>query len=366
MLKTARASLEITGIPIDLVDMEAVVREIDAAAKSRQPLLISTVNSNFIALSARDRAFRDSLVESDLCTVDGIGVLLLCKLVCGRPVTRVSGADIFEVLQARADNGLGRPLRVFFLGGASGVADLARKRLNAARSPAICCVGALDPGFGSMAELSRPAVIDAINDAQPDFLVVALGAERGQAWLIANGPKLRVPVRSHFGAVVNFVAGTIERAPGRWQSLGLEWVWRIRREPKLVRRYWADAWSLGWLLASQVVPQAGATWLGKALAIVRPDRARLSLEDEETAIRVRIGGRLDDTMAEPMQDVFAAALASEKPMILDVSELASAQSEVSGAVLRLRHELARRGRSLRIEGARPGLPRSLSADAAHG
>ena len=362
----AHASLEITGIPIDLVDMAAVVREIDAAARTREPLLISTVNSNFIALSARDRGFRNSLIESDLCTVDGVGVLLLCKLVCGRPIARVSGADILEVLRARADNGLGRPLRVFFLGGASGVADLARRKLNASRSPAICCVGALDPGFGSMEELSRQEVIDAINDAQPDFLIVALGAARGQAWLMRNGSRLRVPIRSHFGAAVNFVAGTIERAPGRWQALGMEWVWRITREPKLAKRYWDDALALGRLLSFDVVPQALSSRLSQLVQFVYPDHARVDVELKSDTAVVRLAGRLTDRSNDQVFAAFATVAAAGKPVFLDVSEVASASSQITGAILRLRHELGRRGHPLRVRGARRRLQRSLQDQGAGG
>lgn len=364
MFNAAHASLEITGIPIDLVDMEAVIGQIDTAARTREPLLISTVNSNFIALSARDRRFRASLIESDLCTVDGVGVLLLCKLVSDRPITRVSGADILEVLSARADNALGRPLRVFFLGGASGVADRARQKLNAVRSPAICCVGALDPGFGSMEDLSRPEVIDAINDAQPDFLIVALGAERGQAWLMHNAQRLRVPVRSHFGAVVNFVAGTIERAPSRWQALGMEWMWRITREPKLARRYWGDAWSLVWLLSSQVAPQAVSSWLARVANAAAPGRARIGYDDEGDRIGICLTGRLTTTEVGRVQQAFANAIASGKPVRLDVSGLASAPAEISGAMLRLRHELTRHGHQLEIHGARSRLRHALSAETA--
>lgn len=362
MPNAAHASLEITGIPIDLVDMEEVVREIDEAARSRETLLISTVNSNFVALSARHRGFRDSLIESDLCTVDGVGVLLLCKLVSGRPISRVSGADILEVLRARAENSLGRPLRVFFLGGANGVADQARRRLNATRSPAICCVGALDPGFGSMDELSRAEVIDAINDAQPDFLIVALGAERGQAWLMRNGSRLKVPVRSHFGAAINFLAGTIERAPSRWQAFGMEWIWRITREPKLARRYWADALSLGWLLSSEVAPRALSIWVGRLVQTVYPSRPRISSTEEADRVLVRLGGRLADTHLDQLQTTFAAAITSGKPITLDLAGIVSASSEVRGAVLRLRREASRRARPLHLIGARHGIQRSLAPD----
>jgi len=87
-------------------------------------------------------------------------------------------------------------------------------------------------------------VLQAINASQADFLVVALGAKKGQAWILHNLEHLQVPVVSHLGAVVNFVAGTVQRAPAAWQRAGLEWLWRIKEEPALFGRYWNDGLAL--------------------------------------------------------------------------------------------------------------------------
>jgi N-acetylglucosaminyldiphosphoundecaprenol N-acetyl-beta-D-mannosaminyltransferase len=88
--------------------------------------------------------------------------------------------------------------------------------------------------------MSAPALIRAINDAAPDFLVVSLGALKGQAWIMRNHADLAVPWISHLGAVVNFFAGEVRRAPSWLAAAGLEWCWRIVQEPNLWRRYWSD------------------------------------------------------------------------------------------------------------------------------
>ncbi|MGB0450285.1 MAG: WecB/TagA/CpsF family glycosyltransferase, partial [Porticoccaceae bacterium] len=104
--------------------------------------------------------------------------------------------------------------------------------------------------------MSDKAIIDQINAAEPDFLVVALGAKKGQEWIMKNREQLNVSVISHLGAVVNFVGENIQRAPLRWQKMGLEWLWRILQEPLLWKRYLVDGlWFLR-LILTRVFPLA--------------------------------------------------------------------------------------------------------------
>ncbi len=104
--------------------------------------------------------------------------------------------------------------------------------------------------------MSDEATIERINRSGADFLVVALGAAKGHRWIEANRHRLKVPVISHLGAAVNFVAGRLRRAPLSLQRIGLEWIWRIKEEPILFRRYARDGWFLAKLLAGFVFPEA--------------------------------------------------------------------------------------------------------------
>ena len=85
-----------------------------------------------------------------------------------------------------------------------------------------------------------------------DFLAVSLGAKKGQLWLHRNHQRLTVPVRAHLGVTVNFQAGTVKRAPPRLRAWGLEWLWRIKEEPHLWRRYAHDGWVLLGLIFTRV------------------------------------------------------------------------------------------------------------------
>src|SRR5690606_26103018 len=116
---------------------------------------------------------------------------------------RVAGADLFEALRAREG---GRPLRVFFFGGREGSAEAAHAAL--ARAPGgLEAAGWLNPGFGDVETMSTDDILAAIDAAAPDFVVVSLGAAKGQAWIERNGARLKAPVIAHLGAVVDFTAG---------------------------------------------------------------------------------------------------------------------------------------------------------------
>ena len=241
----------ILGVPVDSVGMRDVIRRIRAAAAGRVPLLISTPNLNFLVNSQSDPEFRETLLMSDLCTADGMPIVWIARFL-GIPIkSRVAGSDIFEELKmpyASQD-----PLRVFFFGGAPKVAASACRAVNA-EALGLYCVGSLQPGFGSVDEMSSNETIDHINSTNADFLIASLGAKKGQSWLYRNHRRLRVPVRAHLGATMNFQAGVIQRCPKIMQRLGLEWLWRIKEEPKLWRRYLNDGSLLIYLLLTRVLP----------------------------------------------------------------------------------------------------------------
>ena len=159
---------------------------------------------------------------------------------------RVAGSDLFGRLKSA--NEAGRRLRVFLLGGAEGLAAAVGARLNAERG-GLECVGVLNPGFGTIEEMSSPKIIDEINASDADLIAVFFGAEKAQAWLLHNHWRLRPPVRAQFGATINFEAGTVRRAPPMLRSTGFEWLWRIKEEPYLWRRYWSDGKALLAMLA---------------------------------------------------------------------------------------------------------------------
>lgn len=237
------------GLPFDAVTLDEAVAHIRLAIAQRSRCFFSTPNLNFLIAAQRNADFRNSVINSDLSLVDGMPIVWLAKLL-GIPLNeRVAGSDLFDVLR----NGKGEKIKVYFFGGPPGVAVQAAAKINT-EGKGMVCVGFESPGYGSVEGISSAETIDKINQSGADFLVVALGAVKGQAWIEHNLPVLQVPVVSHLGAVINFVAGSINRAPRWMQKTGLEWLWRIKEEPSLWRRYLFDGVELTKLLVVHVLP----------------------------------------------------------------------------------------------------------------
>jgi len=148
----------VLGIPIDAADLSAVVQRIGAAMRQDRPFLISTPNLNFLVTSQSDSEFRESLLQSDLCPVDGAPIVWISRLL-GIPLQmRVAGSDIFDRLKLEQPSSV----EVFLFGGPEGVAETCSAVLNS-QSSGVVCVGTLYPGFGSVEHMSTEAIIEAIN-----------------------------------------------------------------------------------------------------------------------------------------------------------------------------------------------------------
>lgn len=250
--ESPRQVVSILGLPFDIIDLEQAVERVDRAMANGESMFISTPNLNFLAASLRDPAFKQSVLESDLSLADGASVVLLARLLGIRLPGRVAGSDLFEKLWQRPKS----RLKVYFFGGPEGAAEKATQRINESSSPAQA-VGYANPGFGSVEQMSSATQLGHIQAAKPNFLLVALGAQKGQSWIMHNRAALPGMVISHLGAVVNFVAGSVTRAPKWVQRIGCEWLWRIKEEPAIWRRYWDD----GKLLAKTFAIAGPRIWL---------------------------------------------------------------------------------------------------------
>lgn len=242
----------ILGLPFDAVSLAEAMQTVRNAARQRTPLFISTPNLNFLIASQKDPAFRDSVIHSDLSLADGMPILWLAKLLKVPIRERVAGSTLFEQLRYSPLEPEDGPLRVYFFGGPDGVAEKAANAINQ-DSTSMQCVGYCSPGFGSLDDISTSDLLAHINASGADFVVVSLGAKKGQAWILRNRSQLQAPIISHLGAVVNFVAGNVQRAPVWMQRVGLEWLWRIKEEPNLYKRYVSDGISILSIVANIAV-----------------------------------------------------------------------------------------------------------------
>ncbi|MEM9880897.1 MAG: WecB/TagA/CpsF family glycosyltransferase, partial [Pseudomonadota bacterium] len=247
-----REVVNLMGLPFDLCSMPEAVARMATAQEKNQRLFLSTPNVNFLINSLENAEFRRSIFASDLVVMDGMPLVWIAKLLGLKNAQRVAGSDLFTALDTHYRD-MGKTLRVFFFGGRDGAAQAAHKAY-ADCTRGVKSVGYLNPGFGSVDDMSTAAIHETINAAKPDFVIVSLGADKGQRWIMRNKCDLDAPLISHLGAVVDFCAGTVKRSPGFMSRLGLEWVWRIFQEPALWRRYWFDGFTLLKLLVLHVVP----------------------------------------------------------------------------------------------------------------
>jgi N-acetylglucosaminyldiphosphoundecaprenol N-acetyl-beta-D-mannosaminyltransferase len=344
----------VLGIPIDAIEMTEVLRRIEIAAAKPSPLLISTPNLYFLVTCLKDPEFRESLLLSDLCTADGMPIVWIARLL-GIPIKkRVAGSDTFATLRARVE--ASRPLKVFFFGATEETAAAAARALNF-DSSTLKCVGWTCPGFGTVEDMSSAEFIDAINASDADFLVAALGARKGQLWLMRNHHRLRIPVRAHLGATINFHAGTIKRAPHLLQILGLEWLWRIAQEPHLWRRYCHDGAVLLRLLLTRVLPLA----IGTRLQTWRPSQKRHNLVIEvvqgSDLVTLRLCGNATADQVEVAIDRFRFAVSAKVRVVLDFAKTRAVDARFLGLLLMLRKQLKAEGRDLELTGISPRMER---------
>ncbi len=319
-----RLVVPILGLPFDAMTLAQATEAIRAAAASGKRCFLSTPNLNFTIAARSDRDFRDSVLHSDLSLVDGMPLVWIARLL-GLPITeRVSGADVFDALQTHP----GAALSVYLFGAPSGAASRASERINA-RGGGLRCVGFDEGGFGSIESLSSDAHIDRINASGARFVVVSLGARKGQAWIERNAARLRAPVLAHLGAVVNFVAGSVARAP-RWMQVGgLEWAWRIKEEPGLWRRYASDARSAGWLLATRVVPDA----IGAARRRRRFEPAVVDVESAPDSTTLVLRGSWGGTQVADLRSALTRAAQGHGRLVIDLRAVTAAGAPLIGLLL---------------------------------
>jgi N-acetylglucosaminyldiphosphoundecaprenol N-acetyl-beta-D-mannosaminyltransferase len=225
--------VQIGGLSIDTRSRSELLTDVLqhalSASKTRQ---IVTANAQFYVLADRDTRFRACLERSEYCCADGMPIVWACKTLAGVQVPRIAGVDFIEDI-CRA--GSARRLRVYLLGGVPGAATAAASVL-ATRYPGIEIVGTDCPPyhFEKQPETLRP-VLERITAAKPHVLFVALGAPKQEYFIDEQIRPLQVPIAIGIGGSFEIICGKLSRAPRWMQRAGLEWLFRLRQEP---RRLW--------------------------------------------------------------------------------------------------------------------------------
>lgn len=225
----ALRQVAILGVAVDDVVEDEALALADEMIRAGGPHQICTVNPEFIMEARRNPAFAAVLAGADLRTPDGFGLLLAARYL-GTPLRgRVTGVELTRRLAALAAE---RGYRLFLLGAAPGVAEAAAAALQAA-NPGLTIAGTF---AGSPAARHEPFLRQLIAAARPDILLVAYGHPRQDLWIAGNQPHLRVPLAIGVGGAFDYISGRVPRAPAFMRRIGLEWLYRLIRQPHRLPR----------------------------------------------------------------------------------------------------------------------------------
>ena len=212
------------------------------------------------------------------------------------------------------------------------------------------CVGSFYPGFGDFDEMSTDGIIDTINSSNADFLAVALGAQKGQMWLRRNHERLRVPVRVHLGATINFQAGTLKRAPISMQKWGLEWLWRIKEEPQLWKRYWNDGIAMLLLLLTRVMPIIVMSWWDQLRSAGDDSNLQITQTDSRESVIFNLNGVATAKNVSNTLPYFEKAVADSKNVVINFTDTRQIDARFLGLILMLNKQLKKQGHRLGFTG----------------
>ena len=218
---------EIMGVGFDDLTLDEAAGAAAGMIEAGGFHYVVTPNPELVDRARREEPFRQALNGADLVLPDGIGVVYAAKLL-GRPLKgRCPGIDFAGKLMERmAKTGL----RLYLLGAKPGVAETAAARLEA-KYPGLIICGTHDGYFKEDAP-----VVEAVRAAEADVVFVCLGAPKQEYWMVKNGPATGARLMAGLGGSLDVFAGVVERAPESWQRLGLEWLYRLTKEPKRIGR----------------------------------------------------------------------------------------------------------------------------------
>lgn len=227
--------IKFLNIEIDNITMNECIDRIEELILKRSNSYVVTPNVDHIVKLQEDKEFMEVYKNADLIVADGMPLIWISNLTGEKIKEKISGSDLFPKLCERARE---KGYSIFLLGAAEGVAEIAKKNLEAKYS-GINIVGTYSPPYGfEKNEEEIDKIINIVNEKKTDILAVGLGAPKQEKFIYKYKDRLNVPVSLAIGATIDFEAGNVKRAPRFMQKLGLEWFYRLMKEPKrMYKRY---------------------------------------------------------------------------------------------------------------------------------
>ena len=218
---------DVLGVLFDDLTMDEALARAEELMESGTGHYVVTPNPEFIQTAKRDEEFRCLLNGADLAVADGIGVIYAAKIL-GRPLKeKVTGIGLAAGLCERMAK---KGQKLFLLGAKPGVAEEAGEKLRA-RYPGLTICGVHDGYF-----TDDTPVVEQIRRSEADVVFVCLGAPKQEKWMARNGEACGAKLLLGLGGSLDVFAGQVKRAPEGWQKLGLEWLYRLIKQPSRIGR----------------------------------------------------------------------------------------------------------------------------------
>ncbi|HEY0797140.1 MAG TPA: WecB/TagA/CpsF family glycosyltransferase [Acidisarcina sp.] len=346
MIETKLGRIAILGVPIDDLSMEDAVQRIDQLIERGGFHQVATANVDFLMNSMDDQELMDILHRCEIVLADGMPLVWASRIM-GTPLTqRITGADLLPHLIKLSQS---KKRRMFLLGATEDRSRAAAEWIERTY-PGAQLAGRYSPPFCALEELDHDHIIDLIEQAGVDILLVAFGNPKQEKWLAMHRNRLRVPVCIGVGASIDFLSGQHPRAPNWMQHAGLEWLHRFIIEPRrLGGRYARNAFGVLLYLSQQV------------FAISMQSRSsnpfRLSLVDKSNALVFDVTGELTGAALQEFRDLLKRSVVGDRAVILNLTGTTYVGADGLGILLDLSSRLRDRGQELWLVGLRVGLQR---------
>lgn len=231
-------TVTVWGVPFSRVTLGETLLHIDRLIAKRQPGYFITANLNYVMLTSQQPELRRINERAAFIVCDGMPMVWWSRRTRTPLPERVAGSELIYALTKWAAV---RRYRIYFLGGAPGVAASAAEKLLQ-RYAGLEIAGVESPPFRQLTPDEESDMVNRIRDSNADILYVAFGQPKGELWIAKHVESIGVPICVQIGASFDFVAGGVARAPVWMQRYGFEWFYRLCQEPKrLTNRYWHNA-----------------------------------------------------------------------------------------------------------------------------
>ena len=344
-----RRRIAILGVCLDDFSMDETIERIDGFIHEGGFHQIATANVDFLTKALTDRELLTILHGCDLVLADGMPLIWSSRLL-GVPLRqRVTGADLLPRLLALSAR---KKRRIFLLGASEENSRHAAQRIQRDFPEAIIC-GRLSPPLAPIEEMDHEAILDQINSARPDVLLVAFGNPKQEKWIAMHRDRIQVSVCIGVGASIDFVSGKQKRAPIWMQDAGLEWTFRLASEPRrLALRYLDNALFLLRHLSVQL--------LTNSLQPRDTQSAQVHLLRRDDVLTASIIGGFSGATVETLM-----AKLSDSPqdcfLIVDLSSSTFIAPDAAAAIAHVAHQQTRKGRELWVVGDTPVLRKAIKA-----